>query len=74
MAEMPGFSPPMRGCSRATVLWCNPCNLFPAHAGVILITEATRSRMVAFPRLCGGDPCEWLEKIWGKGFSPPMRG
>ena len=36
MAEMPGFSPPMRGCSYGAQRRTVAAALFPAHAGVIL--------------------------------------
>ncbi len=48
--------------------------LFPACAGVILSSMASRISSVAFPRLCGGDPLvDGLQNLIG-GFSPPVRG
>ena len=31
-------------------------SLFPAYAGVILVMVHDNEKLVAFPRICGGDP------------------
>ena len=49
-------------------------SLFPAYAGVILSKYIPSLKIVAFPRICGGDPL--AAKITGTilAFSPHMRG
>ena len=48
--------------------------LFPAYAGVIPTHSKFLHRPGTFPRIRGGDPVEWLTKLWGMGFSPHTRG
>ena len=39
-----------------TMLLLGPGTLFPAYAGVILMSASTKQRTFTFPRICGGDP------------------
>lgn len=48
--------------------------LFPAHAGVILIMDDLKVQEPAFPRPCGGDPDRLTNIGNGICFSPPTRG
>ena len=53
MAEMPGFSPPMRGWSYLFTLLGARCCLFPAHAGVILRNDLQIRHLKPFPSPAG---------------------
>ena len=48
--------------------------LFPAYAGVILITWLSLLSIAAFPRTCGGDPNLNQYAKAANDFSPHMRG
>ena len=48
--------------------------LFPAYAGVILMTSVFSLAIVAFPRLRGGDPFFFQTMDEDSVFSPPTRG
>ena len=48
--------------------------LFPAHAGVILVTAALNSKAGTFPRTRGGDPTEIESLPVQILFSPHTRG
>ena len=48
--------------------------LFPAYAGVILFLIVPLAGIVAFPRVCGGDPMTEIYNAEGLYFSPRMRG
>ena len=74
MAEMPGFSPPTRGCSSHTYPHTGGESLFPAHAGVIPGQAPARSPSATFPRQRGGDPMHTRTVVHTDGFSPPTRG
>ena len=48
--------------------------LFPAYAGVILMSAETVEEAKAFPRICGGDPSAFCQNAKPHNFSPHMRG
>ena len=48
--------------------------LFPAHAGVILIAKRKAEGEAPFPRTCGGDPISPQYNYCYIDFSPHMRG
>ena len=48
--------------------------LFPAYAGVILLTCIFCHILGTFPRICGGDPAELKRTLSVQNFSPHMRG
>ena len=54
--------------------WLPLWMLFPAHAGVILVSNGINVLRTAFPRPCGGDPSRMVKTTRNNGFSPPMRG
>ena len=49
-------------------------SLFPACAGVILLTDNSPNELLAFPRMCGGDPMLSNLVANGLNFSPHVRG
>ena len=49
-------------------------DLFPAYAGVILLSLLWLYASSSFPRICGGDPDIEMEQIRREIFSPHMRG
>ena len=51
-----------------------PIDLFPAHAGVILIKTGIRKIIASFPRTRGGDPMKAAWKAARFAFSPHTRG
>lgn len=57
-----------------TVLLLGPGTLFPAYAGVILMSASTKQRTFTFPRICGDDPCFAVLKSSFSSFSPHTRG
>ena len=48
--------------------------VFPAYAGVILVTLVTLSISEGVPRVCGGDPTIDILDIIAISCSPRMRG
>ena len=48
--------------------------LFPACAGVILVSVSVGMRIVTFPRVCGGDPHHRGMEQQKNCFSPRVRG
>ena len=48
--------------------------LFPAHAGVILISSLEYRKKLTFPRTRGGDPPNWFTTRTPTLFSPHTRG
>ena len=48
--------------------------LFPAHAGVILVYTQIVADNLTFPRTCGGDPSQMKKPDTALPFSPHMRG
>ncbi len=49
-------------------------NVFPAHAGVILILAQSCAIGVGISRTCGGDPKFLQEQAEKDGYFPHMRG
>ena len=49
-------------------------NVFPAPAGVILVTDGDAAAKDGFPRTCGGDPENDAEEKYNIMFSPHLRG
>ena len=49
-------------------------SLFPAYAGVIPGDGNGGGCILAFPRICGGDPNVNFATEYDKRFSPHMRG
>ena len=48
--------------------------LFPACAGVILLSNLINHHNVSFPHMCGGDPYPQTESEKRFLFSPHVRG
>ena len=48
--------------------------LFPAYAGVILLTNSLGFPFDSFPRTCGGDPDAVFKAEVTNNFSPHTRG
>ena len=78
MQPVPGCavtcSPHARGCSHKAVDRHKLDGLFPACAGVILNKVILIGRLVAFPRMRGGDPNRLQFRRNGRNFSPHARG
>ena len=68
------FSPRMRGCSAPCTISAQADTVFPAYAGMFLVSELTLSAQGCFPRVCGDVPNFPLEKGSAMEFSPRMRG
>ena len=49
-------------------------SLFPAYAGVILLTLTVRNVPGSFPRIRGGDPHSFQILQYALNFSPHTRG
>ena len=68
------FFPHMRGWSYNPLWSTNPCNVFPAHAGVILSSLLSCSKAAGFSRTCGGDPGAYRPVALCLPFFPHTRG
>ena len=68
------FSPRMRGCFSGDSPFNRWFSLFPAHAGVFPGNARKRSRLLPFPRACGGVSLQEPRVTSTACFSPRMRG
>ena len=53
---------------------CPTLTVFPASAGVILVTPRSEHEKLSFPRIRGGDPYATYQLTFNGKFSPHPRG
>ena len=68
------FSPRMRGCSVERLPGSYQKCVFPAYAGMFLLSSRVSSWVKSFPRVCGDVPPLRPCKPRSLAFSPRMRG